>query len=301
MEAPLLIGDQVEVFRSSDPGQVRESELVLRARAIPFSKHQVAGTQVLLVDLAWVERARAELASYDEENKNWPPAETLPPRAPGAMPGTVTALLLLVGAFAWQVNAVFGVEWKRLGAAHASSLLGGEPWRAVTALTLHTDVVHLGNNLLFGGLFGFLVAYTFGGGLGWLAILASGILGNLLNAWIQAPEHVSVGFSTAVFGAVGILGGSEWRRRRLLSQARLRRAGPVLMALTILGYYGISEEPRIDVMAHVTGLLAGLPIGALLPSFMARGGMRPGFQLGAGALGVALVLAAWLWGWFSLG
>ncbi|MEZ4602465.1 MAG: hypothetical protein R2861_03365 [Desulfobacterales bacterium] len=40
-------------------------------------------------------------------------------------------------------------------------------------------------------------------------MLASGISGNLFNAWMYESAHVSIGASTAVFGAVGILAGYQ--------------------------------------------------------------------------------------------
>ena len=44
-----------------------------------------------------------------------------------------------------------------------------------------------------------------GSGLAWSLLLGSGVLGNLANACLQLPDHRSVGASTVVFGAVGIL------------------------------------------------------------------------------------------------
>ena len=42
-------------------------------------------------------------------------------------------------------------------------------WRAVTALTLHSDLAHLAGNAFFGGVFGVLLAQILGGGLAWIA------------------------------------------------------------------------------------------------------------------------------------
>jgi len=215
------------------------------------------------------------------------------PTAPAARSATAIALGLLAACYALSGWDAFDLGWGSLGAARAGAILGGEPWRAVTALFLHTGPVHLVSNLIFGALFGFLVAHAYGGGLGWLAILLAGALGNATNAWIQDAGHVSVGASTAVFGAVGCLAGAEWRRRNLMRQRRLRRAAPVVIAVLILALHGVPQDDTVDVLAHVTGLAWGLPLGALLPALAARAGPRAGPQLLYGAVALALVAAAW--------
>ena len=56
------------------------------------------------------------------------------------------------------------------GSARAGSrpgaLLGGEWWRAVTALTLHVELDHLGGNLAFGAFFGYFIGRYSGTGVG---------------------------------------------------------------------------------------------------------------------------------------
>ena len=200
---------------------------------------------------------------------------------------------LLVLFYFFDQGQAFGLDWHAAGLSRSEETAGSEPWRAITALFLHTGPVHLLSNVLFGALFGFLVATTHGGGLGWLAILAGGALGNLLNALFQDAGHLSVGASTAVFAAVGVLAGSEWRRRNLLRQRRLRRAAPVVMALLLLAFHGVPDDVTVDVLAHVLGVLCGLPIGALLPTLLARGALSRRRQILFGALALALIGAAW--------
>jgi hypothetical protein len=78
-------------------------------------------------------------------------------------------------------------------------------YRCATALLLHADAAHIAGNMAGMGLFGGAVCVVTGSGVGWLMILASGIFGNLMNALAYETGHMSVGASTAVFGAVGIL------------------------------------------------------------------------------------------------
>jgi len=291
----VLNGDpRIEVFASPRAKDVRERELVLRAKGVPYQRVQTGGLFALYVQSAHADVALRELADYETENVDWPPKEVVPPALPFARTGTYGFLFLVGGMYVVTSANLFGLDWSSAGASHAESVFGGEPWRAVTALFLHTGPVHVLSNMIFGALFGFSVAYTLGGGLGWFAILLAGVLGNLTNALVVDPSHVSVGASTAVFGAVGLLGGTEWRRRHLLRQRRLRRAAPIVMVLLLLAFHGIPEVPgRVDVGAHVMGLVWGIVLGALAPNLLAHGwGERRG-QVLAAILALALVALAW--------
>ncbi len=85
---------------------------------------------------------------------------------------------------------------------------GGEWWRPFTSLFLHADFNHLLGNVCFGVIFCVLVAHSVGPVLGWVLILASGVMGNILTAgWYYPERFQSVGASTATFGALGILVG----------------------------------------------------------------------------------------------
>ena len=281
----------VEVFASPGDQDCRERELVLRAQGVPYWRAQRGGLHVLVVEAAHAEQALAELETYERENRDWPPRDEAPRPAPWAIQGTAVALFTLVLFYFFQFGDAFGFDWLRAGRSVSQATAGPEPWRAVTALFLHTGPTHLLANLIFGALFGFLVALTHGGAKGWFWVLVGGALGNLANAFFHGPDHFSVGASTAVFAAVGILGGSEWRRRHFLKQRRLRRAAPIVMALLILSLHGVPEDYTVDVFAHVFGVLCGLPIGALIRTSEEPGADRP--QWVYTALGVAVVAGAW--------
>lgn len=176
---------------------------------------------------------------------------------------------------------------------------GGEWWRALTALTLHGDVVHLASNLVAGVGFVFLSARFFGAGAAWLLVLSAGAAGNALNAWVHYPEtHLSIGASTAVFAALGLITGAglwaalmqpieRWTMPRWLI--------PAFGGLTLLGLLGIGDglDARIDVAAHISGFAVGGVAGficATRQNFFVRAA-RFGKWFGLAAL--ALLAAAW--------
>jgi len=173
-----------------------------------------------------------------------------------------------------------------------STGLFADPWRIFTALSLHSGPPHLISNLIFGSLFGFLVAASLGGGISWLAIVLAGGMGNFLNGLIRGPASSSIGASTAVFAAVGILSGCEWRRRVLLRQRKVRRAAPFVMASLILGYLGMGGE-NTDVAAHVLGLIAGFGVGVMCARIRQETIGRKRVQLVSGGLALLLMVGAW--------
>lgn len=142
----------------------------------------------------------------------------------------------------------------------------GEFWRVVTPLFLHADIGHLAGNLGFGGLFAWFVVRRWGTISGWWKILLSGVLGNLMLAitYFSTP-HLSIGASTAVMGAIGLLAGASARERRDKSDVvGIGWLGPVgvslFAAFALFALLGTGGE-RTDVGAHFWGWLSGILIG----------------------------------------
>lgn len=283
----------VEVYRGTERRRWLEFALVLEALGFDHWMEQEEENYRLLVAAQQGERALRELAEYEAEADEPPP---LAPQVPqigsgsGFLPGYWCALLTCYGFDRFRV---FGFDWLEAGRAHARLIVQGEWWRTVTALTLHADGSHLLNNLVFGSLFGVLLAQEMGVGRAWLGLLLCGAFGNGLNAWIHAPEHASIGASTGVFGAVGMVMGLQWRKPYAARRSRLRRWAPPVIGAVFLGLLGSSGE-RTDVMAHVTGLTVGMVMG------WAAGGMANRWRLAvrgqaAPSWATLLILAAAWW------
>lgn len=222
---------------------------------------------VLGVPADEAERAAAVLSAYEGENREDESRRDREPVAAGnAFAGLTASAALLVCFFvAGPRNPA--VVWFERGSADAERILAGELWRTVTALTLHADLGHVLANALSGALFLSAACGALGAGVGCALVLLAGAGGNLANALFQGSHHVSVGASTAVFGAVGLLSGLSVARRR--QQARARPFWvPVAAGLAILAMLGTAGA-RVDLWAHLFGLLAGgalgIPVGFALP------------------------------------
>lgn len=288
----------VAIGQGRSKRSLRDTELVLRSASIPFVVEPRGSAWVLGVRPEDVERARRELADYSREESQRPTHEPIELRpATWWWQSVVLYVAILIVAHLFATHSAFDENWYTAGRAHAESIRSGGWWRTITALFLHTGVPHLSSNLLYGSIFAGLVAYTRGGGVAFLGVLAAGAMGNAINAFAQDPGHLSVGASTAVFGAVGLLCGTEWRRRAYLKVDRMRRFGPLFLGVVLFSWLGVGENPevdRIDVFAHVFGVVAGIALGAFSASLPEAWARSIKVQSLATLAIVALVGGAWL-------
>jgi membrane associated rhomboid family serine protease len=284
------------VLAARDGRQVDEAGFVLRAVGIEHALTQLEGWWQLSVPAASAVRASEELAAYRAEAAANPRLGTvkLDELEPGWAGVAVYVAVLLVVAVAANQD-LLGQRWLAVGRLDVDRVLAGEWWRTVTALCLHVDTAHLAGNLVFGSFFGLYAGRYLGSGVAWLGILAGGALGNALNALIQPSGHLAIGASTAVFAALGLLAAYTWRRGTLKQTSWKARAAPITAALGLLAFLGTGGEGGdVDIMAHLTGFMAGLAIGVLLA--MGELPRRPGAQMYAAALGAGTLLFAWSWG-----
>jgi len=245
--------------------KLRNWSLVLQARRIPCRSELQEGELQLLVPIEQFHAACAELRSYEAENRDWPPP---PPQEHPQQENSATTIWVLValGLFhimTQQQSPLFGYpspDWYALGNAHAEKILDGQWWRLITALTLHSGGVHLTSNIIIGGVFVNRICRDLGSGFGWSLVLTSGLLGNLANAMVQNPDHRSIGASTAVFGAVGLLAALNMLRYR--PQLKQRWPLPVAAALGLLALLGAGGE-NTDIGAHLFGFIFGIGLGVL--------------------------------------
>ena len=170
-------------------------------------------------------------------------------------------------------------------------ILHGELYRSVTSLMLHAGPLHLMGNIAGIAIFGTAVCTIMGWGVGWFMILATGIVGNLTNALLYTSGHISVGASTAVFGAIGILSASQFFKKFKQSGQKIKAFLPLSCGLALLGILGSGEHS--DLMAHLFGFLAGIVLGSLYSIFVKEPKTK-GYQAGSLLLTLCLLAMAWL-------
>ncbi len=267
-----------------------EWALVLIAEGLSPSVRRSSEGYVLGVPAEEAERGVAILSSYEREN----PVEPHEGDEAAGYAHVVTALAVagaLIGFFFVTGAGDSMVHWFQRGSADVERILHGEVWRTVTALTLHADIGHVLANAIAGAVFLAAVCRGLGPGLGCAVVLLAGAGGNYVNALFHGSFHVSVGASTSVFGAVGVLGGlGVVRRRRKGVRGRLAWM-PIIAGLALLAMLGMGGA-RVDLWAHLFGFLVGGVMGVLVAFAVPRPpGLRVQWVLGGATL--AVVLYCW--------
>ena len=236
--------------------------LVLYAAGIDHIMEHRGNQWLLLVAEAAEEKARREILVYEDENRNWPPPKDEAHQelwVQEATPPTVLFMVALISFFQITGPWTQHSHWFTAGAVHAEKILQHhEWWRIITGLTLHADIVHVVGNTLIGGVFIHFICKMLGSGTGFSLVFLSGILGNAINVLIRGDNHLSVGFSTAVFGAIGLLSGL--RIRKGYYKPIILPFGAAFALLAILG----AEGERTDLGAHLWGLGVGMILGFLV-------------------------------------
>lgn len=280
------------VFSAPELAHVREVALVLESRALPNRVERHGTLWTVLVPSSLMGESRLEVAAWISENARPAGGERSLRVLGSGWPGVLAWLVTLVTISVFSTRQLFGADWYAAGSADAGRIVAGEIWRALTALTLHADTVHLLGNLAFGSFFGFYSGKYLGAGFGWLLIVSGGVMGNLINAWVQVPEHRSVGASTAVFAALGILAAYRWRRGFEPHTSWRVRLAPLYAGIALLAFTGTAGEST-DLGAHLFGFLTGLLLGVAATTVAERVGTAAQWLLGGGCL-AACCVAWWL-------
>jgi membrane associated rhomboid family serine protease len=289
--------DRVALRVSRRRAQIDEWVLVLSAEGVRAGVRGGPDGFALEVDAGDAARADALLDAWQRENV--PPPPPPPPAAP--IDARAARHAIVVAGFLLALYAATGPaggedsDFGARGAAESARIRAGEAWRAVTALTLHADFGHVLGNAIAGALFLSAVFQLFGFGFGGALVLLAGALGNLANAFVQAPSHATIGASTAVFGALGVLVGHALGNPRAALERRPAWL-PIGAALALLAMLG-SEGARVDLWAHGFGLVAGIALGAGAAQLAARRLASPALQAIAGVVALAAIAGAW---WVAL-
>jgi rhomboid protease GluP len=256
-----LIADLHEVYRSASRPACQDRALVLTAVNIESVMLFEGADCLLCVDAADAARALAQLRQYETENRQTPGVRIVTRIHPNAWVGVVLYVLVLLGVALAIANGLWRPEAFENGALDAGLVQRGQWWRAWTALTLHLDANHIVANLGGGVWFGYLAARQLGSGMAWLLIVTGAALANVLEALLGPATHRSVGASTAVFTALGLMAAHSWRTRLPLRLSWARRWAPLVAGAVLLGWLGSAGEGT-DVIAHLMGFIVGCLFGA---------------------------------------
>ena len=281
----------LELFKGLSADQADAYGLVLSSSGISHRVTRGEHGWDLWVDDVNYEKALNTIQQYlDEEQDLEPTDEPLSQKYPKTFTGLGVSLILL----ACHVAVTIGQRHQAFVRAYGSSafdIMHGQWYRAVTSLMIHANTLHLAGNMVGIALFGTAVCAAMGWGVGWLMILATGVVGNLANAFFYGAGHLSVGASTAVFGAIGILAANQFSEKFKLRSHRMRAWLPLAGGLALLGM--LSSGERVDLTAHLFGFLAGMILGAFHAVFLRTPAPKV-YQGGCLLVACSILVVSWM-------
>lgn len=281
------------LFENLTQDQVDSYGLVLSAYGLPHSIKQSDRGWEIWIDDAFRDNAMNLILKYIEENSDLPFSEEKEkPVYKKTFTGIWVCLLLLVCHIATDRSGDYEKIVNKYGAS-AFDILNGEIYRTVTSLTLHSNYLHLAGNITGIAVFGTAVCSITGAGVGWFMIILSGIMGNLINAALFRYGHISIGASTAVFGAIGILAAYQLCRKIKIDEERMKAWLPVAGGLALLGILGSGRHS--DITAHLFGFIAGIGLGVTYEMFLVRF-LKNKHQIYSMVVTIATIAFSWLWG-----
>jgi membrane associated rhomboid family serine protease len=153
----------------------------------------------------------------------------------------------------------------------------GEIWRLITPIFIHIGLLHLFFNSYALWMVGQQVEKLYGSARFVILYILTGVAG-VLGSYFYHPEAVSAGASGAIFGLFGVLLVFGLKYRKTLPPFFAKAVGtgvlPVIIINLIIGF----SIPAIDNSAHISGLLAGALLAALIP--FERPGSEPNRTFG---------------------
>ncbi|MBK7976634.1 MAG: rhomboid family intramembrane serine protease [Deltaproteobacteria bacterium] len=294
----------VPIAESGDPRALERWTFALEAMHIPFTLTPAGDENDEVV--LWVSRedaARAHRAVVELDLEHAAERARLAPATESPRPAPVEDGAGGVGAeLRWSLGAVWLLMvsmlaqtyvpgWEERGILDAAAFQGGELERAITAITLHSSVIHLLANSAFLLIFGVATVRHAGAALAAAVGVGSGALANVVSALAHGAGFRSLGASGATFALLGLAAALAVHRRP--RDAVVRWLPAVGAALGLLAFTGVA--PQSDLVAHGAGLVLGFACGLGLPRLGQLESARLArLERGVGALTAAVVAGAWL-------
>lgn len=165
----------------------------------------------------------------------------------------IWALVLIL---IYVINSEFGIDLRGAGIMHKNAVLLGEWWRIFTAVSLHSDLSHLINNITTGIILLGIAMVYYGAGVCILLSYFAGVFGNLVGLSLRANDYYGLGSSGMVMGALGLLIAAGWFTEESKKPLNIKR-----ITIGVFLFIWIGTNPNSDVVAHLVGFIFGIIIG----------------------------------------
>ncbi|HEV2755410.1 MAG TPA: rhomboid family intramembrane serine protease [Actinomycetota bacterium] len=219
-------------------------------------------------------------------------------RSAMAVNAPVTRAIVIFTVAVYVLELVLGNAFVNRFTSFAPSIADGEVYRLITSVFLHLPfdgrlfaLLHIVFNMYILSIYGAQVEQLFGSARYLFLYLATGFFASASSYALHACSN-GLGASGAVFGIVGVLIVYLYNRRSTTFADPYLRSLGMFVAINLLLGFSIS---RIDNIAHIGGLVAGVALGAGFDrGRLAQASAPTALQIATGvgvlAVGVALVV-----------
>lgn len=290
-ELQTVTPDLVTVF-SGTHKEAMEISLLLASQSKPHQIYVENEIYLIQVTSGIGEAVQDLITLYRKENHNW-----LTEFAQNADIGIFASPLLFlipvtVGYFFQFSREFLNYNITLAGRSDSVKILTGDWWRVFTALTLHSGPQHFLSNMLSGFFLINLLVHRMAFGFAMLLVFLSSGLANFTVAIMTASGHRSIGFSTAVFAALGVLAAVQLRENFSAKRFSKRALIPLFGAILMVAFMGMGEGT--DIRAHCLGTVWGIITGYFLAPLDNKHTRPLGFQFGFVILVYGVLGLSWM-------
>lgn len=171
------------------------------------------------------------------------------------------SLIVISTSFYFLLNLIYGFEILTMpdkaiiefGQVNYLVLNEAKWYQLLTAMFLHSDLAHLGSNMLFLLIYGIRYEELRNTRDLLIVYLISGLIGNVFTLLI--PDIITLGASGAVFGIFGAL-------LVVLREHRIKnKQGLIFLAIM---YFTLTIDMNTNIIAHLGGFLGGIIVQYLI-------------------------------------
>jgi len=140
------------------------------------------------------------------------------------------------------------------------NLSKGFLWTPITALFLHSDLLHLGGNMIFLFIFGNTLENELKSEKTLAAFFVGGILSFLLSTFFYDPRTPMIGASAAIFTLAAVVMLVKPLKFSLLFFMPQGLVAVVYFIYNVAAVY-VGVQGNIAYISHVIGFIIGIPLG----------------------------------------
>src|SRR4029077_17558291 len=202
----------------------------------------------------------------------------------------MTKVFLVINIVVFLLMALAGGSTNQttlmaFGVKSNAEIAQGQWWRFITPIFIHIGLLHLLFNSYALWIVGPQVEKLYGSASFVVLYVLTGVAG-VAGSYFYHPYSISAGASGAIFGLFGVLLVFGLRYRNAIPPDFKQAVGagvlPVIVINLIIGF----TIPAIDNSAHISGLIAGAILAALVPF------QKPGEETPGGFKALQMVLLA---------